>query len=319
MRKISIISHISYFLFFLLVSMACCEKDKNIDRNKNLAAGSEKHIMPQIPLIITDRSEQINYLADHYWDGFNFSDTINIGTSAVEKYYIEYINILNQVPPGMSKDAISKLMVRCELKAKVFMRFFSLSEKYLYDPNSSLRNEVLYIEILRSIIDSKKLPDVYKIRPRNQYNLACRNIPGSKAADFEFKTVDGTRGFLHKIKSPYLLIYFNNPDCGDCKRVCALLKESTAINSSINSGMLKILSVYPDEDITVWKKESSSIPFLWINSFNPDGIIMKNNIYDLKAIPSLYLLDYNKRVILKDALFEDVERFVTTNIKSKNV
>jgi len=30
-------------------------------------------------------------------------------------------------------------------------------------------------------------------------------------------------------------------------------------------------------------------------------------VYDLKAMPTLYLLDAEKRVILKDALFEQVE------------
>ncbi len=317
MRRYCIVLKILSFLFLFLVSMACRQKDKDIHCNITAAAGNEKGKLPQIPLMITERAEQMNYLAGHYWDGFNFSDTISIDSAMVEKSFTEYINILTQVPPGISKSAISILMKKCDRKAKVFMRFFSLSEKYLYDPNSPLRNEPLYIEVLKCALNSRNLSDAYKIRPRHQYKLACRNIPGSKAANFEFRTAAGRKGLLYKIKSPYLLIYFNNPDCGDCKRVCALLKKSTVINSFINSGKLKILSVYPDEDLAEWKKENSSIPSFWINAFNPDAVVKNNDIYDLKAIPSLYLLDHNKRVILKDALFEDVERFIIANVKSK--
>ncbi len=311
----NIILLIISFLFLLHLNITCRQNDKDIHRDVAVAAGNEKSKLPQTPLMITERTEKMNYLANHYWDGFDFSDTISIESEMVEKNFTEYINILAQVPLGISKSAISRLMRKCDPKTKVFMRFFSLSEKYLYDPNSPLRNESLYIEVLKCVLNNKNLPEAYKIRPQHQYKLACRNVPGSKAANFEFRTTAGRKGLLYKIKSPYLLIYFNNPDCGDCKRVCALLRESHAINSSIKNGQLKILSVYPDEDITVWKKGSSSIPSLWINSFNPGGVVRKYDIYDLKAIPSLYLLDQDKRVILKDAFFEDVEHFIFTNIK----
>ncbi|MBP1593363.1 MAG: hypothetical protein H6Q12_381 [Bacteroidetes bacterium] len=317
MRKNSIILQIVCVVFLLQVNIACRENSKDIHRNTNVTSGRDNSNLPKIPLIITKQSEQMNYLADHYWDGFSFSDTVSAETPTVENHFVEYLNILAQVPPNISKDAISRLMKNCDQNAKVSMRFFSLSEKYLYDPNSSLRNEPLYIEVLKCVLTNKKLPDIYKIRPSHQYKLACRNTPGSKAASFEFRTAAGKKGLLYKIKSPYLLIYFNNPGCGDCKRVCGLLKRSTVINSSINSGKLKILSVFPDEDLTEWKKENSSIPSSWINAFNPDATVKNNNIYDLKAIPSLYLLDQYKNVILKDALFEDVEKFIVTNAESK--
>ena len=35
--------------------------------------------------------------------------------------------------------------------------------------------------------------------------------------------------------------------------------------------------------------------------------VYKRQVYDLKAMPTLYLLDAEKRVILKDASFEQVE------------
>ena len=42
-------------------------------------------------------------------------------------------------------------------------------------------------------------------------------------------------------------------------------------------------------------------PEEWYNGFNPDFILRGNTIYCVRAIPSLYLLDAEKRVILKDA------------------
>jgi len=69
------------------------------------------------------------------------------------------------------------------------------------------------------------------------------------------------------------------------------------------------LSVYPDEDLAIWKQNQSEIPSSWINSYDK-GVIKKQELYDLKAIPTLYLLDKSKMVLLKDVRFEDVEHFL---------
>lgn len=313
MKKNNIYLQALCLLFMTFGSVSCHEKDKGSHLGNSPVASREKNALPQIPQIITKRSEQMNYLADHYWDRFNFCDTVNIADASVEQSFTEYLTVLTQVPPATSRSAINTLMKKSNWNNKILMRFFSLSEQYLYDPNSPLRNESLYMEILKHVLCNKRLPDAYKIRPRHQYKLACRNAPGSKAENVEFMTASGRKGLLYKIKSPYLLLYFNNPDCGDCKRVCSLLRRSVVISSGLSSGKLKILSIYPDEDLAVWKKENSSIPSSWINVYNPGGMVKKNEIYDLKAIPCLYLLDKNKRVLLKDATFEDVEHFLSTN------
>ena len=42
-------------------------------------------------------------------------------------------------------------------------------------------------------------------------------------------------------------------------------------------------------------------PEQWYNGFDPDLVIRGETLYNVRAIPSLYLLDHEKRVILKDA------------------
>lgn len=45
----------------------------------------------------------------------------------------------------------------------------------------------------------------------------------------------------------------------------------------------------------------------WIDGYDEGQRLTREQVYDLKAIPALYLLDAEKRVILKDASFEQVE------------
>jgi hypothetical protein len=62
------------------------------------------------------------------------------------------------------------------------------------------------------------------------------------------------------------------------------------------------LAGYPDEDLTAWRDYHSQMPSWWINSYDEDLNISNNRLYNLNAIPSLYLLDSEKRVLIKDGV-----------------
>ena len=73
------------------------------------------------------------------------------------------------------------------------------------------------------------------------------------------------------------------------------------------AGKLKILAFYPDEDTQAWKAREAVIPPGWINARDASaGLVVKGELYAIRAIPSLYLLDGRKRVLLKDAPAEQV-------------
>ena len=74
----------------------------------------------------------------------------------------------------------------------------------------------------------------------------------------------------------------------------------------IEAGKLKVVNIYPDADLTEWYNYLSHYPEEWITGFDAEGVLNSDTIYYLRAIPSLYLLDADKRVILKDAPLERV-------------
>jgi hypothetical protein len=75
---------------------------------------------------------------------------------------------------------------------------------------------------------------------------------------------------------------------------------------------MAVLNIYIDEDLQAWKDYMPVYPQEWYNGFDPDLVLRNNDIYNIRAIPSLYLLDKEKTVLLKDAvpekIFELIER-----------
>ena len=102
------------------------------------------------------------------------------------------------------------------------------------------------------------------------------------------------------------MLFFNNPDCADCISTKAFIAGSALFGKLLAAKRLTVVAVYPDDDLSLWKK--TTYPPAWINGSNP--ALSGARLYDLKAMPTLYLLDRNKRVILKDAPVERIEEWL---------
>jgi len=295
-------------LFILLALFTNCSRQQtNNDDEKNTPEHTFK--MVNIPSVLTEPAERAAYLVKHYWDEFDFSDTVYIHQPQVtEQAFADYIDILPHTTYTIAAASIKDMLNKAETQPVVFHYFTDLYEKYLYDPNSPFRNDELYIPVLETVLSSSLTEE--KIRPAYLLELANKNRVGEKASDFTYMLQNGRMSTLYNTKSDYILLFFYNPGCRSCKEIIEQLNSSLTINYLTDQKKLTILAVYPDEDLQEWKNYLSEIPQTWINSYDKGTHIQDEEIYDLKAIPTLYLLDKEKKVILKDTSFEQLENYL---------
>ena len=78
------------------------------------------------------------------------------------------------------------------------------------------------------------------------------------------------------------------------------LKSFPQLQEGIRTGKLAVLNIYIDEDLKAWKEYMPIYPEEWYNGYDPDYVIRTDILYNVRAIPSLYLLDKDKKVIMKD-------------------
>lgn len=300
--------HVLFALIFIGTESGCSHAQKNKEKPVEVRAGKD-FTLPDIPQMLTSGEERAAYLAAHYWDNFDFTDTTQISQPEItEQAFVDFLDILPYVQPEKSQKAMTALIVSASADSAMYVHFAELAEKYLYDPNSPFRNEDLYIPVLNHVVLSSGWDEARKVRPQYQLKMAMKNRPGSIAADFSYTTPDGTVARMTSVKADYLLLFFNNPDCNDCRRVKDYIKHSEIFNRltrADSSPLLRILAVYPDADLALW--ESAEYPDIMINSYDAGQTLMNKELYDLKAIPTFYLLDKKKRVILKDVSIERVE------------
>ncbi|WP_273160313.1 DUF5106 domain-containing protein [Bacteroides fluxus] len=303
-------------LFSLLIPLSLCtacnnSKANSVAVNSSPADTITVFTLPAIPPMLNTPELRADYLVRHYWENINFADTNYVHHPEVtEQAWVNYIDILKLVPAENADEALKGLFAQAEKEKTSYLYLAKLADKYLYDPNSPMRNEEQYISVLDALIATPVLDDTEKIRPKARRALAQRNRIGTKAIDFTYTLASGKTSTLYALSAPYILLFINNPGCHACTEAIEALKDAPAINQAISLKELQILSLYPDEELDEWKKHLSEFPSTWINGYDARQNIRENNLYDLKAIPTLYLLDKDKKVLLKDATAMEIEQYL---------
>lgn len=268
------------------------------------------------PAMMESAFDRAEYMALHWWDGITEAsreypcDTTlvsGVRKEDVEQKFANWVNILNMLDMSVVGKSVVRLYDRaaaCEKKdtsSNVFETFTDLVVKYLYDPNSPMRNEDHYAFYASRLAGSDLVDESMREKYAREVRLASLNRVGSKAADFRFTDKRGRMHTLYGIDAELTLLFFSNPGCSACKEIIDVLNNDPRISSLISEGVMAVLNIYIDEDLEEWRSYMTVYPEHWYNGFDPDMVIRGENLYNVRAIPSLYLLDRNKTVIMKDA------------------
>lgn len=175
----------------------------------------------------------------------------------------------------------------------------SIAYRYWGSPASPYRDEGRYIQFLDSLLASDSLPEGLRERAQYKRRIAALNRPGMIAADFRFLERHGAKSRLHNLKSPYTLLIFYDPECPHCSDILRSIASSETIKRAIAAKDILVIAIYTEGKRDVWDKTNEDLPDNWLVGYDLTGVL-ENELYDVPAMPTPFLLDSVKRVILKD-------------------
>ncbi len=291
---------LSLLLCMMLAVVSC-------GRRRSAPATEPSSSQPAVflPAIAPSRlsaAEQREWLRWHYWDRFDFADTLFLARAdslQLFESYARYIALISDRPADGA--AMDTLMRRASASRPMLDYFSMLAEKVLHDPNSPLRNDEFYIPVLEAQLRAPWYDEYERIAPEYDLRMARQNRLGHPANDFRYMSASGRSGTLYGLQAEYVLIFINNPGCAMCREIRDAITSSPMLTEMIERGRLQVLAIYPDEDLAEWKAYREQIPATWINAYDPGCVIREEGLYSLHAIPALYLLDRDKRVLVKDS------------------
>ena len=235
------------------------------------------------------------------WEGFAFENKQTVESREAEERFARFLLHIAQQTSAQQIEQIGELLTKAE-QNDATARFLTLAEKYLYDPNSPYRNDERYLQFLQYPA-THQLAD-YTTNPRYQkhYAMVQKNRVGMPATDFPFTTQTNEKGYLYGVRSQYILLFFHDPNCEECQ----LVKQQLASqHAHFAQKGVQVVAVYIDDEVEAWQK--AQYPSAWLSVYAPE--IDKQDLYDIKALPTLYLLDTNKYILQKDARLDKILKY----------
>ena len=134
-----------------------------------------------VPMLLDTPEQRAEYVAKNYWNHFDFSDTSYVDLPEVtEQAFADYVNLLGQMHGELASQSVRITLSKAEADSAMYGYFVELFEKYLYDPNSPMRNEELYIPALEAMIASERLARRTRSGPVTDWSWPGAIVPGRR-------------------------------------------------------------------------------------------------------------------------------------------
>jgi len=309
---------------FVLAAFGCMLLFSCAGKGTDPAAAYRTFPKVKVPSVCGTPEEGEQYALEHYWDAF-FSKTGMTDSTAVagvkkgevEEAVSSYVAALEQIPLPEAQKYVSDLFSDVETYRRshpedslAFLRFTEIVARYLYDPNSPMRNEDLFLPFVRGLAASEFTGEDRRPGYEYQARMCSLNQFGQQVPDFSFKDASGRIHTLYGVRAEYTMLFFSNPGCNACKDIIDQVCSRQYVNRAISDKFLAVVNIYIDQEIDKWLEYEHNYPRNWITGYDHLYRIREEQNYDIRAIPSLYLLDVEKRVIMKDAPTERVMSFL---------
>lgn len=265
---------------------------------------------PEIPATLTEPEARKSWLLIHYWEQFDFADTTLVNNRDVtEQGFVNFIALLadGTTPEDLTRESLENWCSGFVGQEHARQVLTQTADSYLFNSNSPFYNEALYGMYLEALLGKLPQTDAMRSAYRFKLELVKRNNVGDKATDFTYYQPDGMRRTLAttSVKNDRLLLMLYDPECESCHEVLLQMAADTALAEAVRTGKLSVLAVYTEGNDEAWRKALPDMPEGWMVGTDREAV-KTGALYDLKAMPSLYLLDGKKTVLLKDAAYEKI-------------
>lgn len=266
---------------------------------------------------ITDSLFKYKYMKNHYFDNVNLGDERLLRTPVYEAKIDDYFDRqILQIPDSIIPqiDFLMNRILQQENKGYEGKMYYNtlhhLFMKWQNPKYMGLDNIFVYIMgeyYLKGKVPARVQNDTaYMNKIKERYTNTVHNQIGVQAKDMLLykmgqDTLDEHFGWtkLSMVKSPYIVLYFWDTDCGHCKKIIPEWHKLYQENGFKKKGVETFL-VFTQTDMEKWKKFiSDQNMFDCINVFDPYQNTNFRTYYDIYSTPVVYVLDRERKIIAK--------------------
>jgi hypothetical protein len=242
------------------------------------------------------------FYAERFWEDFPFNDTNVLHQEMFRGSVDRYLQFIQFADLQTIQKSLVETIKKTDTNERMYRFFIETFDMYLNSDFMGMRNEQWIEPVWHQMLKSKWCTFADSSKVNFFLKQADRNRAGTSGPDLDFVDIQGRKGKMSEIDAELLLIYFYVPGCPTCITTLEWIQGDSAYHELHNAGILQVLAFYPEKDMNLFRMYRSSIPNTWINARDPDdrSQLEEEQKYRMSSAPTMYLLDKNKTIILKD-------------------
>jgi thiol-disulfide isomerase/thioredoxin len=245
----------------------------------------------------------------HFFDNIDFSDKRILDTPILKQKMGFYFRQMVSPLVDSTKVRVNEVIGKTKANNEVY----NWAVRYLYQfyrESPVLGNNEVYNFIGEKYIlnEPQRWNDTTFVeKVRGRVAKAKLNPVGTLATSLKLQTPEGRLTDLYSIEASKTILLFFNPGCEACHEVTERL---FAIYQQYKGKGIQVFAIYTDRNKEEWQNYISTKGLDWINVYDPTGTEGIEHKYDIFAIPMIYILDKDKKVIAKDVPIEKIESYL---------
>ncbi len=256
---------------------------------------------PEPPKELVTLSARTNYLVEHFWDRCDLKSAFSSHAKMAEAFK-DYVSFMPYAAADTVHASINKLLERMKKHPKNMLALGEIAEANLYSDTAQFISDELYLPFAKAVAATKKVPSASRARFEHHALTITNSQIGASLAEIKFETPTGEKADLSKVEAQYVLLFINDPECEDCAMARVRLAADYNTRQLIDKGIVKVVSLLPDEASDEWKETVAIYPENWIVGACPDI----DDTLDLRYPPVMYFLDKDKKILLKNLKIDNV-------------
>jgi len=259
------------------------------------------------------------YYKEHYFDHIDFKNQALIRTPFINdriQYYLDKLTV--QIADSLII-SIDTIMNRLEPNPEAYRFYLSeIFNKYIKLKHVGM--DAIYVYMVDHYYAQGKAPWVDEVN-LNKMKTNANNfrdiLIGKTMPNFTTFDEKGDSVTLNKINTDYTILLFWSPTCPHCKKSMPdVIKFYEDFKAKTDLTLMSICTPNGDKEKECWEfiKEKGMENFL--NTSDPYQRY-RRKIY-IPSTPKIFILDKDKKILIKDIPAEELERIMDEIIKAKD-
>ena len=265
------------------------------------------------PTTITDPQARAAYILKHVWTDYEVIDsTMFADRGEAEQFLVNYFAVADVAGTETMEEVSGDYFAKGDTFADSVM--VAMADKYFGTAASPLFSDELYLSVMEPARKAGVLTDAQKVILADHIRLMGMNKVGSPAPDFAFLTLDGKSHRFSELKGKPTVLLLYNIGCSTCHSLMQFLSDHSSYRRWVEEGKINFLAITSSDQLDMWKGEQQYVPDYALSGLDSEMTIIRKELIDVRAYPTLYFFDKDMKVLAKDIHVDDLTDLISETI-----